>query len=880
MLSVVRIYLVTAFVIAAMTTPRFSHGAEGAPEVAGNSGDVDFVQEVLPIFARACFDCHGADQQESSLRLDMRSAVVEGGELFGPSIIPGDAEGSPLVRFIAGTGELEMPPSGAKLTAAEIATLSRWVEQGAVWPGDENVPVTAPLTSRHWSLQPVVAVQPPPRRDPWESNGVDSFILAKLVEANIGPSPRADRRTLMRRLYFDMLGLPPTPEELASFVADQRPDAYEQLVERVLASSRYGERWAQHWLDVVRFAETAGFETNVERPNAWPYRDYVIAAFNDDKPYDQFISEQLAGDAMGETAATGFLVAGAFDQVKSPDVGLTLMQRQDELADMTTVTGTTFLGLTVGCARCHNHKFDPILQKDYFALQAMFAGVNHGESPLIKPDPARGDGLRVIVNAQQNEERFTPREAIAVRFKIDATNNGIEPCIDELEVWSVAAAPAQAQNVALAERGARPSASGTYPGSEKHQLAHLNDGKYGNDWSWISDVHGTGVARIDFAEPAVVDRIVWGRDRLGGFADRLPTIYQVELLGSDGRWVEVANSTTRRPYVDNRQMVYAGTFSQPQQATRRLFRGDPLAPKEEVAPDVLSVLGTLGLAVDAPERARRLALASWIANPDNPLTARVMVNRVWQYHFGVGLVDTPSDFGANGTRPSHPELLDWLAAQFVESGWSVKSLHRLILLSSAYQQSNQPRKDCLAVDADSRLLWRYPPRRLESEAIRDTVLQIAGTLNDEMGGPGWEAFEPNDNYVRVYEPKSQFGPAEWRRMIYMQRVRMRPEAVFGVFDLPDGGQACPKRGNSITAIQALNLFNSDFMMQQAAMMSERLQREVGPAAASQIERAFQLTFNRPPEVDELTAAEALLASHGLGAFCRSMLNANEAMFIP
>lgn len=876
---VVRTLVMAGVVAAVMTGAVDLRGDEGATPSKPES--VDFHQDVLPILARACFDCHGADQQESALRLDMRAAVLAGGELFGPSIVPGDAAGSPLVQFIDGTGELEMPPSGAKLSAAEIATISSWIEQGAVWPGDEHTPVTAPLKSNHWSLQPIAAIQPPPRRDAWESNGVDAFILAKLVESNLAPSPPADRRTLMRRLYFDMLGLPPTPEELAAFIADPRSDAYEQLVERVLASPRYGERWAQHWLDVVRFSESAGFETNHERPNAWPYRDYVIAAFNDDKPYSQFISEQLAGDAVAETAATGFLVAGAFDQVKSPDVGLTQMQRQDELADMTNVTGTTFLGLTVGCARCHNHKFDPILQKDYFALQAMFAGVNHGESPLITPDQSHSDdGLRSVVNAQQNEDRFPPREAIAVRFTIGATNNGIEPCIDELEVWTAADDPAKSHNVALAERGARPSASGTYPGSEKHQLAHLNDGKYGNDWSWISDANGVGYARIDFAEPTVVNRVTWGRDRLGGFADRLPTTYRIELLESDGEWVEVSSSTTRRPYVDARQMVYAGTFTQPLEPTRRLFRGDPLAPKEAVAPDVLSVLGTLGLEIDAPERERRLALARWIVSGDNPLTARVMANRIWQAHFGVGLVDTPSDFGVNGTRPTHPDLLDWLARQFIESGWSVKSLHRLILRSSAYQQSNQPRQDCLAIDADSRLLWRYPPRRLESEAIRDSVLQIAGALEGAMGGPGWRAFEPNDNYVRVYEPRSEFGPPEWRRMIYMQRIRMRPEGVFGVFDSPDGGQTCPKRGSSITAIQALNLFNSGFMIQQAALMGERLQREAGPAAIAQVDRAFQLAFNRPPEAEELAAAKLMIETHGLQAFCRSVLNANELMFIP
>jgi len=845
---------------------------------------VDFTGDVLPILARACFDCHGVDAQESALRLDVQQIAFAGGELFGPAIIPGNAAGSPLVQFIAGEGELEMPPSGAKLTAKEVAVIRQWIDAGAEWPGPPDQPVTAPLKSDHWSLQSLAPIEPPMLSDPWVATGVDAFILAKLNDTGLTPSPPADRRTLIRRLYFDMLGLPPTAEDTAAFIADDRPHAYADLVERVLASPRYGERWAQHWLDVVRYAETSGFETNVPRENAWPYRDFVIAAFNDDKPYDQFIAEQLAGDALGETVATGFLVAGPWDQVKSPDVGLTLMQRQDELADMTNTTATALLGLTVGCARCHNHKFDPILQKDFYALQAVFAGVNHGETPWMKPErEAVDDGLRPAVSSLQNEERFAPIAAKAVRFTVAATNNGSEPCLDELEAWTAAPADgieADSQNVALADHGGRPSSSGNYPDTSKHRLANLNDGKYGNDWSWIAETHGTGWAQVDFAAPQIIDRVVWGRDRLGGYADRLAVDYSIEVLGSDGEWHEVATSAMRRPHNESGAMVYAGTFAQPAEPTRRLHRGDPLSPKEPVAPDALTVLGTLGLALDTPEQQRRLALARWIASPDNPLTARVMVNRVWQHHFGVGLVDTPSDFGANGTRPTHPELLDWLARQFIARGWSVKELHRLIVLSNAYQQANEPREQCVAIDAGTRLLWRYPPQRLESEAIHDSVLQIAGTLDLTMGGPGWNAFEPNDNYVRVYEPKAEFGPAEWRRMIYMHRVRMRPDAIFGAFDAPDGGQVCPKRGTSITAIQALNLFNSRFMIDQAARFAVRLQAEAGAEPLAQIDRAFQLAFNRDPDATELVAAQQLIATHGLPAFCRSVLNANELMFVP
>ncbi|WP_428306935.1 DUF1553 domain-containing protein [Lacipirellula sp.] len=869
--------LSAAFTIACEAITLTGQAAEAPAATA-----VDFHRDVLPVLARACFDCHGPDAQESALRLDMQKAVLAGGELFGAAIVPGNADESPLVRFVSGEGELEMPPSGAKLTAAEVETIRRWVDAGAHWPGPADEPVTAPLTSNHWSLQPLAPTIPPNDGDPWIATAVDAFVMAKLREKGLTPSPPADRRTLIRRLYFDMLGLPPTPEEVAAFSADERPDAYADLVEQVLASPRYGERWAQHWLDVVRFAESSGFETNVPRPNAWPYRDYVIAAFNDDKPYDQFIVEQLAGDASGESAATGFLVAGAWDQVKSPDVGLTLMQRQDELADMTNTTATAFLGMTVGCARCHNHKFDPILQKDFYALQAVFAGVNHGERPWIKPDREQAnDGLQPAVSSLENEERFDPIEATAVRFTVAATNNGSEPCLDELEAWTPAGGDNNSsRNVALAEHGGRPSSSGNYADTSKHRLANLNDGKYGNDWSWIAETHGHGWAQVDFAEPQVIDRVVWGRDRLGGYADRLPVDYRIEALQRDGSWREVASSKTRRPYNDQGAMVYAGTFSQPAEPTRRLFRGDPLSPKEPVAPDALSVLGTLGLSLDAPEQERRLALARWIASPQNPLTPRVMVNRIWQHHFGVGLIDTPSDFGANGTPPTHAELLEWLSQEFINRNWSIKEIHRLILLSNTYQQSNQSREQCAAVDAASRLLWRYPPRRLESEAIRDTVLQLTGSLDLTMGGPGWSAFAANENYVRVYEPKMEFGPPEWRRMIYMHRVRMRPDAIFGAFDSPDGGQVCPKRGTSITAIQALNLFNSRFTIDQAERLADRLRTEAGDDAAAQIQQAFQLAFTRDADELELAASQQLIASHGLPTFCRSILNANELLFIP
>ena len=620
------------------------------------------------------------------------------------------------------------------------------------------------LTTDHWSFQPVRRPEAPNIRDAWVANPIDAFVLRKLSENHLTPSARADRRTLIRRLYLDLLGLPPTPDEVIAFQLDASPDAYGRLVNRLLGDRRYGERWATHWLDIVRFGESDGFETNQERPTAYYYRDYVIDALNNDKPYDQFIIEQLAGDALGADAATGFLVAGPYDIVKSPDINLTLMQRQDELADMVNTTGTTFMGLTVGCARCHNHKFDPVLQSDYYSMQAVFAGVQFGTRPLRTPQTmevqqqlahlqqeiqrhqselaelrriassrkattATPGALRPAVSPVQNIEQFAPVKARFVRFTIHQTNSS-EPCLDELEIFATAESGVEAENVALATHGASATASGTLSGFDIHQLKHINDGQYGNQHSWISSTVGKGWVQIELPREYTIDRIQWGRDAEQVFADRLAVDYTVEVAGEPDQWTVVASSADRQPYagsstnplafiqqlppeqaqrarqlqsaVDqltaevNRQAsaiptAYAGTFVEPG-PTFRLHRGDPLAQREEVGPDALTVIGSLELAKDAPEQRRRLALAHWIARPDNPLTARVMVNRIWHYHFGKGIVATPSDFGANGAAPSHPQLLDWLAAGFVDQGWSIKQIHRLILLSNTYQQASFPRR--------------------------------------------------------------------------------------------------------------------------------------------------------------------------------------------
>ena len=916
---------------------------------------VDFVKDIQPILSKSCLKCHGPEKQKNGFRVDVKSVAMKGGDTYGVAIKPGKSAESPLIRYVAGLeDDMLMPPKGDPLTPEQIGLLRAWIDQGADWPESASAKVDDPVKD-HWAFKPLAKPPVPVITSPAAAasrirNPIDAFVTAKLAEQGLTLSPEADRRTLIRRLYFILDGLPPTPEEVAAFVADTRPDAYEQLVDRLLASPRYGECWGRHWLDVIPFGETHGFEVNTPRENAWPYRDYVIQAFNNDTPYPRFMLEQLAGDTVGVDAATGFIVAAAAllpGQI-GKDEESKLKARQDELNDMIAGSGGAFLGLTLHCARCHDHKFDPVSQNDYYAIQAIFAGVRHGERPLPTPDWERhkadapairakldaaemrlfefeplastngAKGLRrAPVNARSNVDRFAPMLARALRFTILATNenNRYEPCLDELEVFT--ADPRRPGNVALASAGAKVSASGTYPNSNKHRLEHLNDGAYGNDRSWISNTIGKGWVAVEFAKPETIDVVRWSRDREEVFRDRLPVDYRIEIETPEGEWRLVATSQDRAALSDKKTkpgippgldgerlaayheamgeatelqaklravteppMVYAGRFEQPA-PTHKLYRGDATQPREQVTPGAVTALGPpLQLPADAPERERRLAFARWLGDPRNPLPARVLVNRLWQYHFGEGIVSTPNDFGHNGARPTHPELLDWLAGEFVDSGWSIKHMQRLIVLSATWRQASAPRPEAMHKDAGSRLLWRFPPRRLDAEAIRDEMLSASGVLDLRMGGPGYSAFAPNFNYVRVYDPKPDYGPSDWRRMVYQTKVRMAQDSTFGAFDCPDAGQASPKRSRSTTPLQALNLFNSGFVTQQADLFAARLQRDSGDDVSRQVRRAFQLAFNRDPDAEESRVCETLARDHGLPTLCRVLLNSNEFLFIP
>jgi hypothetical protein len=888
-----------------------------------------FRQAIAPLLQTHCLKCHAGKKARAELDLTTRQKLLEGGG-SGPAIKPGDAAGSLLFQLVR---DGKMPPR-QPLAQADIDTFRRWIDAGAPWEGSAlQAPVVKEMPPTDlWSLRPIRRpVVPTPRQSAIVRTPVDAFLLSALEAKGLSFAPQADRRTLIRRVYFDLIGLPPTPEQIDDFLNDPRADAYERLVDRLLASPQHGERWARHWLDVVRFAESHGYEMNTLRPNAWPYRDWVIRAFNSDLPFREFVRQQFAGDVLAgsdplTSAATGFLVAGAHDMVGNATLEGKLQQRADDLFDIVATTGSTFLGLTVGCARCHDHKFDPIGQKDFYALQALVAGVEHAErdwnalpTPQRDRDIARlteqlgqleqqldaleapvGTKGRPGVLPRRNVERFAPIQARFVRFTVLATTDGTEPCIDELELYG----PGQSDNLALASRGVKPSASSVYPNSAIHRIEHLNDGQLGNSRSWISNQRG-GWVQLELPSPVLLDRIIWGRDRQEQFRDRLASRYRIEVSLTGKDWVTVASHEDRLPpgvaakesqaaseqlREQQRQLqeqlaalrqpprVYAGTFRTPD-VVHRLRRGDVMQKLEVVPPGgIAAIRPALELSPSAPEPQRRLALADWLTHPDNPLPARVIVNRLWHWHFGQGLVRTPGDFGNNGDRPSHPELLDWLADTFRASGGSFKAIHRLIVLSTAYRQSSRHDSRAASMDADNRLLWRYSPRRLEAEALRDALLQTAGSLDLRMGGPGYHLWEYS-GYVIVFKPKPRLGPTEFRRMIYQFKPRLQQDGTFGAFDCPDATTVVARRNVSTTALQALNLLNDPFVLDQADRFAGRVQAEVGSDPVRQVERAFRLALGRSPSEKERSAAVPLVQQHGLALLGRTLFNTNEFLFV-
>jgi mono/diheme cytochrome c family protein len=798
-----------------LTLPTCLLLAANAAMGADNGAAVALLQE-------KCLTCHG-DAAMSGLRLTSRENALKGGTR-GPAIVPGKSTESLLYKAVSGSGEvLRMPPVGGGLSSAEIAAIKEWLDSGAPWTS------TAPATTSQWW-----AFKKPerPAVPPGAANPIDAFIDRKLKAAGLAPSPEADRLTLLRRASYDLLGLPPAKEQIDEFLADKSPNAWEKVVDKLLASPRYGEKWGRHWLDLARYGDTAGFEQDPYLLIAWRYRDYVIKSFNDDKPYDRFTKEQIAGDELYPTDAdsrqgTGFYRVGTNRDMlfKVEDVNLV-----EKRIDMVDTTGSVFLGLTVGCARCHDHKFDPIPQKDYYRMQAIFQpAVN--DRVFLDYNPARNYDI------SENSRSFRLYQIGEESARINAKYSS------QLKEKKMAALPADVVAALNTPEDKRTL--------DQARIVLDNIGK-------------TAVSQREIAEVMSKE----DKDRLDSIAQRLLQMY---------------NGYGPPP-------MAPGIIDVGREAPKTFIavRGNPEAFGDEVQPGFLSALGG-GDIPEPPLHAqttyRRKALAEWIASPDNPLFARVMVNRIWQFHFGSGLVKTPSDFGSRAGLPANPELLDWLATEFAAKGWSMKAMHRLIMTSAAYRRESNPNEGARARDPANDLLSHFNRRRLEAEEIRDASLEVTGELNLKMGGvPAVPPLTREEMFGMIGNPASNWSvspdPKEYvRRTIYTLQRRTFQQPMAQAFDGPDGVQPCPRRNESTTAPQSLSLLNSGFTMDRAKTLAATIS---GPADA------WTRIYGRPPSQEELNEAQKFVDRQitltgskpaALAELVRGLLNTNEFLYV-
>ncbi len=776
-----------------------------------------------------------------------------------------------------------------------------------------------------WAFRTPLKANPPGAAT---AHPIDAFVLDKLKSKNLEPSPRATARALTRRLHFDLTGLPPAS------AADYR-EPYGATIDRLLASPRYGERWGRHWLDIARFGETDGGEHNHERLHAWRYRDYVIDAFNQDKPYPQFIREQIAGDLLDPTnpamvAATGFLVAGPWDQVSAEinkDKLMVMTQRMDELDDMVTTTFHTFQALTVNCARCHNHKFDPIPAKDYYKLTSVFRGVTFGTRTAAPPETVAGYDRRV----KPIKDELTGLRAALGKIEDPVRTRLLRERYLAFDAGRASDSRRIPLNPIYNRNQFPPTTAAHWRiAITKHQgkRARLAEVKLGQETvltNWTSEVDAKDDAPV-FASlrtpPASVREITWSTDPLNGARDGALIVYRLETSPDGREWTPLCSSLDHirslevdLPSLPDSELL--AQLSEPARAQRAnllteikrveealaavaeptkvyaakptavtkahlLDRGSVSKPVEEVFPGGLVAVTQLPadfqLNPEATDAERRTALANWIASPDNPLTARVLVNRIWAFHFGTGLVNTPSDFGVMGDRPSHPELLDWLAVWFMENGWSVKKLHRLILTSQTYQQASEFNAKAAAVDADNRFYWRMSPHRMDAETLRDTMLALSGSLRvDAAGGPGFALQKKGDRGSYIYQALDNDGPEVWRRAVYRFVVRGGERIMLDSFDCPDPAVATPQRTVSNTAVQALTLFNNEFVLKQSELLARRVE---SVHAASPVDGAYGLLFGRPPSPRERELGRQFLRANPLELYCRVLINSNEFVYVP
>ncbi len=781
--------------------------------IAAPTAEELFGKTVLPTLKQQCLGCHGEGNTFAKLDLRTRDGAINGGDR-GPAIVGGDPDASLLVSAIEHRGDLQMPPGGPekRLSQDVIGAIREWIAGGAPYSAAEAAANWDFDEQDLWAFRPVrKPALPVEGVDPAKVNTpVDSFVLARLAEEGIEPAPPADRVTLIRRVTYGLTGLPPTPEEVDDFVRDDSSGAYKRLVERLLDSSRYGERWARHWLDITRYADTAGYSNDFERPNAWRYRDYVIRSLNRDKPYDRFVLEQIAGDELfpddpEAIIATGFLRTGPWEHT---GMAVAAVTRQLFLDDVTNHVGQTFLAMTLGCARCHDHKFDPIPTRDYYRMQAVFAGTAIARRPLpFLPDEST-DGL------DQGRAPFQARLA-SLESRMEHIHEAARKRL------------AAEKGASFAEAASSSVLQGYTGKQERAELLKLLRKRI--------TMHKLSVLRFEPLAMTVSNGLV--RD-----------------------WDPVAS---RNSYLKPEDYARA--------TTRVLVGGDIQSPAGEVTPGALEAVRLYsGLAPpEMPEgiEGRRSALAKWIADPANPLTARVMVNRIWQHHFGRALADNANNFGKMGGKPTHPELLDWLAAFFVEQGWSVKAVHRAILYSHAYMRSaSHPDRELVErADPENRYLARFAPRRLSAEEFRDSMLAVAGELSDMSGGPGTYP-QINSDVAKqprhamgtlrpVYEPEPTRQRRN-RRSVYSFQQRSLIDPMMEVFNGANPDLTCERRDVSTVPTQAFSLLNSDQSREVALIMAERLAD--GPEEG-RIDAAFRLAYGRPPTESEKVLTRQFLA---------------------
>ena len=962
----------------------------------------DFARDVAPVFAAKCVGCHGPDKQRSGYRLDVRASALQGGELSAPNIVPGDSANSPLVRYVTGADpDQRMPPEGEPLTADEVAAIRRWIDAGAVWPESASAPVADPRD--WWSLRPIAKPTPPAAT----ANPIDAFVRARLASEGLAMAPAADARTLLRRVSFDLIGLPPTPEEVDAYLADPDPAKHQKLVDRLLASPRHGERWARHWLDVAHYADTHGFDKDKPREHAWPYRDYVVRALNADTPYARFVEEQIAGDALfpgtrDGVEALGFLSAGPWDLIGHEELPEDKIDgkfaRHFDRDDMVGNAIGAFASVTAQCAQCHDHKFDPIPQADYYALQAVFAAIDrtnvrYDRDPAVAARrreltatrarlqaevaaidaafaAAAGEELAVLDRELARAERPADAPEFGYHSELAATPAAAKwaqvdlgaskafdavtllPCHDDFAgigagfgfpaAFRVDASddPTFAQGVAPLAAGTRaqlgtprtapvrlatPGARGRFVRVTATQLAERS-GDFMFALAELQVIGGDGgnlAARAPVTSADTIEQGArWRRSNLtdgiapalaapAGLADALRAQRTAlrQRLEAPATTARRAEAIAARQGVDAalaalpaQSIVYAGavhtgggTFTGTgarggaPRPIHVLARGQVTQPGKPAVPAALTLLdhclpADFALPADASEADRRKALARWLADARNPLTWRSIVNRVWHYHFGRGLVDTPNDFGRMGGRPSHPELLDWLAATFRDDlGGSLKALHRLIVTSDAYmQRSDVANPDAEAKDRGNAWLWRGPARKLEAEAVRDAVLAVSGALDLTMGGPGFRDFvieQPEHSPHYRYDLADPDDPATFRRSIYRLIVRSQMQPFLTVLDCADPSMRVDKRNQGLSPNQALALLNNGFVLAQAARFAARVRREAGDDVDAQVDRAVRLALGRRPTAPEAAQLVTLARDHGLANACRALLNLNEFHFV-